>query len=266
MDTPPTPNPHQWTQENQRLGIKLLHNFDNLSEDEKHDIVQDFWLTGKDQKFEGKSKFSTYYCRVLINKAIDHIRKRDELRIPEEKRTGEVIPFDQEDHPALQIEQPTAECTQERFEFLGTMSLLDMPRFQEYLNQEGSLQPYWRATFHNMGLHLLHCEECMVWFEAYKKDPDKVLSEGSKILWDASEAFMATVDEAIKAKQEYEQKKDSAIKELLENRKKIDQQLVELGHGETATRKKGQRTCSNCLKPGHNAKTCPEPKKKTTSK
>lgn len=259
MDTPPTPNPHQWTQENQRLGIKLLHTFDNLSEDEKHDIVQDFWLTGKDKKFEGKSKFSTYYCRVLINRALDYIRKRDQLRIDEENRTlQENVGEADSDLPQPKSPHPTQK---ELFAYVS--SPLVVP---------GLLEKHPKKQF--ILKHLQECDECLAIVSRYKKaGPEKIKFSNMMIISSMilrerpeMEKLMATVDEAIKAKQEYEQKKDSAIKELLENRKKIDQQLVELGHGNGGARKKGQRACSNCGKVGHNIARCDQPKKKTTPK
>src|SRR6266849_2260484 len=69
-----------WGPKTSVLGIKLLSRFDNLDYEEKHDIVQDCWLKGKIEKFQNKSKFSTYWRQVVRREAIDYIRKRDELR------------------------------------------------------------------------------------------------------------------------------------------------------------------------------------------
>ncbi len=79
---------------------------------------------------------------------------------------------------------------------------------------------------------------------------------------------MTIIDEAIKAKAEYEQKKDAAIKELLNRQREIEAQLKNLGYHAVATKTKdqgpakGQRICSKCKKAGHNSRTCPENKAK----
>ncbi len=74
----------------------------------------------------------------------------------------------------------------------------------------------------------------------------------------------SAIDKALKAMEELESLKESAIAELLEQRKEIDAKLSKLGHGEvkapapkattTAKPKDPNKPCSYCGQVGHDAR------------
>ena len=75
---------------------------------------------------------------------------------------------------------------------------------------------------------------------------------------------MSSFQEVLDLQRQLEEKKQGVIQGLLKQQDEINKQLSELGYGQTV-QAKGRRVCSNCGKPGHNAKTCTEPKKHANS-
>jgi hypothetical protein len=83
-------------------------------------------------------------------------------------------------------------------------------------------------------------------------------------------ASESNVQKALRLRQELETTTESAIKELLDRRKAIEEQLQTLGYAEgvsdppderrstpRATRGKGKgRVCGNCGERGHNKRSC----------
>ena len=62
---------------------------------------------------------------------------------------------------------------------------------------------------------------------------------------------------------EFDKLRKQGIRALLKQRRKIDRQLVKLGHSaEARLRRSSSRTCRTCGKKGHNSRTCPMAKGK----
>jgi hypothetical protein len=69
------------------------------------------------------------------------------------------------------------------------------------------------------------------------------------------------IDEVKRLKEAYERAKQPAIDALLAQKKKIDEQLAELGHCDKPSPKRAPKKCRVCGNTGHTARTCPQAKK-----
>ena len=67
---------------------------------------------------------------------------------------------------------------------------------------------------------------------------------------------MNAIEEIKRLKEQYERAKQPAIDALLKQKKEIDAQLEELGHGAKSS-KRAPKKCRICGNPGHTARTCP---------
>lgn len=74
---------------------------------------------------------------------------------------------------------------------------------------------------------------------------------------------MGKYEEALKSLEGIEKIKQAAIDELKGIIADAEDKLAKLGvMGGKRTRKSGERKCGNCGETGHNARSCPNPKKK----
>ena len=74
---------------------------------------------------------------------------------------------------------------------------------------------------------------------------------------------MSKADEYLKQIDTLDKLKQSAIDELKGIIADAEEKLAKLGIGAgKRTRKSGERKCGNCGEVGHNARSCPNPKKK----
>jgi len=74
---------------------------------------------------------------------------------------------------------------------------------------------------------------------------------------------MGAIEEVKRLKEEYEKAKQPAIDALLAEKKRIDDQLEELGYccKSSDSRKRAPKKCRLCGNTGHTARTCPQAKK-----
>jgi len=74
---------------------------------------------------------------------------------------------------------------------------------------------------------------------------------------------MSAIDEVKRLKEEYERAKQPAIEALLTEKRRIDDQLEELGYfcKSSDSRKRAPKKCRLCGNTGHTARTCPQAKK-----
>ena len=75
--------------------------------------------------------------------------------------------------------------------------------------------------------------------------------------------MMGAIEEVKRLKEEYERAKQPAIEALLAEKKRIDDQLEELGYYSKSSdsRKRAPKKCRLCGNTGHTARTCPQAKK-----
>ena len=74
---------------------------------------------------------------------------------------------------------------------------------------------------------------------------------------------MSAIEEVKRLKEEYERAKQPAIEALLVEKKRIDDQLEELGYFSKSSdfRKRAPKKCRLCGNTGHTSRTCPQAKK-----
>src|SRR6266478_2224071 len=77
----------RWDEETYALARKIVSRIGFILEEDKEDIIQDFAAKNPTfEKFDGRSKFSTWLRSGLNHQAVDFVRKKDQLRKNPENR------------------------------------------------------------------------------------------------------------------------------------------------------------------------------------
>ncbi len=292
-----------WNEENGRpvwgnktfaLARRILGKFDNISCEDREDIIQDFALKQPGmERFGGRAKFSTWFHSCLTHRALDFIKLRDQTRLAEEKRrhfeyldetTEHTEKLDRTASEKLQLNRAhkpdlivryvfrglAGVCITEQEIFEVERHLAECAFCPETYEAMREIEWFWRGSPDQVGLEVeQRLAECGVVlpapgseFEYRHVENVPVILSTSREDKDFYEILKnREIIEAAEAEQKLASNTEKVASNPSEKQLEITQLPLVLGHDGAASRVKGRRVCSNCGKSGHNIRRCLEPRK-----